>query len=393
MPKFTNIFVTGGAGYIGSHSVVELLEAGYQVIACDNFTNSVNGEEGHAPSLQRVEEITGKKVIFYQCDLLDYARLDKIFTQHKIDCVIHFAAMKAVGESMEVPLLYYKNNVVGTINLLEVMKAHGCYQLVFSSSCCVYGNPDHLPITEEHPIGKVTNVYGRTKYLIEEMLMDLSRAEERWNIISLRYFNPVGAHPSGRIGEDPTKPFTNLMPYMSQVALGKKPSLTIFGDDYDTPDGTGVRDYIHVMDLAAGHVAALAKIEKDHLRYRTYNLGSGVGVSVLELLRTFEKTTGKQVAHEIKPRRDGDICSMYSNGTRACEELGWTTRFTLEQMCEDFWRWQTMNPCGYRDAGASPDTPVKSKAAVNGTAEHSVNGSVDHVVNGSAQPTAVNGNH
>ncbi|XP_046637006.1 UDP-glucose 4-epimerase-like isoform X1 [Daphnia pulicaria] len=364
MAKFQTIFVTGGAGYIGSHCVVELLEAGYEVIACDNFANSVNGDKGTAPSLERVEEITGKKVTFYQCDLLDYERLNKIFSQHKIDCVIHFAAMKAVGESMEVPLLYYKNNVVGTINLLEVMKAHECYQLVFSSSCCVYGNPERLPITEDSPIGNVTNVYGRTKYLIEEMLMDLSRSDERWNICSLRYFNPVGAHPSGRIGEDPTKPYSNLMPYIAQVALGNKPSLTIFGDDYNTPDGTGVRDYIHVMDLASGHVAALAKVEKDKLRYRTFNLGSGVGVSVIQLVQTFGKVTGMTVAYELKPRREGDISAMYSNGERAKTELGWTPRFTLEQMCEDFWRWQTMNPLGYRsECGAAKD----SAAVTNGT--------------------------
>lgn len=364
MAKFQTIFVTGGAGYIGSHCVVELLEAGYEVIACDNFANSVNGEKGTAPSLERVEEITGKKVTFYQCDLLDCERLNKIFSQHKIDCVIHFAAMKAVGESMEVPLIYYKNNVVGTINLLEVMKAHECYQLVFSSSCCVYGNPERLPITEDSPIGNVTNVYGRTKYLIEEMLMDLSRSDERWNICSLRYFNPVGAHPSGRIGEDPTKPYSNLMPYIAQVALGNKPSLTIFGDDYNTPDGTGVRDYIHVMDLASGHVAALAKVERDKLRYRTFNLGSGVGVSVIQLVQTFGKVTGMTVAYELKPRREGDICAMYSNGERAKTELGWTPCFTLEQMCEDFWRWQTMNPLGYRsECGAAKDSAV----VTNGT--------------------------
>ncbi|KAK4025567.1 hypothetical protein OUZ56_014629 [Daphnia magna] len=367
MAKFQTIFVTGGAGYIGSHCVVELLEAGYDVIACDNFANSVNGEKGTAPSLERVEKITGKKVTFYQCDLLDYERLDKIFSQHKIDCVIHFAAMKAVGESMEVPLLYYKNNVVGTINLLEVMKAHECYQLVFSSSCTVYGNPERLPITEDSPIGNVTNVYGRTKYLIEEMLMDLSRSDEKWNICSLRYFNPVGAHPSGLIGEDPTKPYSNLMPYIAQVALGNKPSVIIFGNDYNTPDGTGVRDYIHVMDLASGHVAALAKVEKDKLRYRTFNLGSGVGVSVIQLVETFGKVTGTTVTYELKPRREGDISAMYSNGERAKTELGWTPRFTLEQMCEDFWRWQTMNPLGYRTESGTVK-PKDSAVVSNGTA-------------------------
>jgi len=327
--------------------VVDLLEAGYQVIACDNFVNSVNGNSDKPPSLQRVEEITGKKVIFYPCDLLDYNGLNKIFSKHKIDCVIHFAAIKAVGESIEVPLPYYKNNVIGAINLLEIMKAHECYQLVFSSSCTVYGNPSTLPITEDHPIGQVTNVYGRTKYFIEEMLMDLSKSDKRWNIVSLRYFNPVGAHPSGRIGEDPTKPYINLMPYLSLVALGKKPSLTIFGDDYDTPDGTGVRDYIHVMDLSSGHLAALAKIEKDHLRYRVYNLGLGKGLSVRELTKIFEETSGLKIPTVMADRRVGDVDTLICDARRANEELDWHPIYDVVRMCEDFWRWQTMNPDGY----------------------------------------------
>lgn len=365
--------MTGGAGYIGSHCIVELLEAGYQVVAVDNFANSVNGEQGEAPSLKRVEQITGKTVTFYQCDLLDKPQLEQIFRKHTIDCVIHFAAMKAVGESMQVPLLYYKNNLVGTINLLEVMKAHGCYQLVFSSSCTVYGNPDVLPITEEHPTGNVTNVYGRTKYFIEEMLKDISAAEKNWNIISLRYFNPVGAHSSGLIGEDPTKAFTNLMPYMAQVAIGNKSSLTIFGGDYDTVDGTGVRDYIHVMDLASGHVAALNKLKNEHLRLRTYNLGTGEGISVLQLLRTFEAVTKTMVPFEIQARRTGDIVSMYANTSLAERELGWKSKYSLENMCEDFWRWQTMNPDGYRGSIKNGDT-IASSVKANSTASVIVNG-------------------
>ncbi|CAL8123438.1 unnamed protein product [Orchesella dallaii] len=254
------VFVTGGAGYIGSHCCVELLEAGYNVVAVDNFANSVE-DDGVATALKRVEKITGKPVTFYKCDLLDRERVMKIFDQHKIDCVIHFAALKAVGESMQLPLQYYKNNLIGTINLLEAMKSTNCFDLVFSSSCCVYGDPEFLPITEEHPTGNVTNVYGRTKYFIEEMLKDLSKSDPKWNIISLRYFNPVGAHPSGLIGEDPTKEVQNVMPFIASVALGKKPHVTIFGNDYNTPDGTGVRDYIHIMDLASGHVAALKKLQ------------------------------------------------------------------------------------------------------------------------------------
>lgn len=296
------VLVTGGAGYIGSHCVVTLQLAGYAVVALDNFANSVNGTNYQsAAALERVEQITGQPVKFYRCDLLNKNEVDDIFRQHRIDAVIHLAAMKAVGESMQFPMLYYKNNLIGMINLLEVMKDHGCRSIVFSSSCTVYGEPERLPITEENETGrKVTNVYGKTKYFVEEMLKDVSHADEvscylcymhisnslmecdgdlmcvrcvrshaqSWNIIALRYFNPVGAHESGMIGEDPTKQFTNIMPYISQVAMGKKESLMIFGNDYDTPDGTGIRDYIHVMDLADGHVAALAKLESEHLKIR-----------------------------------------------------------------------------------------------------------------------------
>ncbi|KAK3908685.1 UDP-glucose 4-epimerase [Frankliniella fusca] len=355
------VLVTGGAGYIGSHCTVELLEAGYNVVALDNFINSVPGPgPGMPPSLERVQQITGRHITFYVCDLLDKQGLQRIFQEHTIDCVIHFAAIKAVGESMQFPLLYYKNNLIATINLLEVMEEHNVYQLVFSSSCTVYGNPESLPITETHPTGDVTNVYGRTKHFIEGMLKDISVANKKWNFIALRYFNPVGAHPSGLIGEDPTKAFTNIMPYMAQVAIGNKPHLTIFGGDYDTEDGTGVRDYIHVMDLAKGHVAALDKLQKEHQRLKFYNLGTGNGVSVLQLLKTFESVTKSKIPFKICDRREGDIVSMYANASLAENELGWKAKFTLPQMCADFWRWQTLNPDGYRKCAEANGSRKKS---------------------------------
>ncbi|XP_014278152.1 UDP-glucose 4-epimerase [Halyomorpha halys] len=347
MPQWETVFVTGGAGYIGSHCIVQLLEAGYEVVAVDNFTNSV-GKNGEALSLKRVEEITGKQVKFYCCDLLDKEKLHRIFRKYKISCVLHFAAIKAVGESMQYPFIYYKNNLIATINLLEVMQAEQCYNMVFSSSCTVYGNPKYLPINESHPTGNITNVYGRTKYFIEEMLKDVSLADEKWNIISLRYFNPVGAHPSGKIGEDPTKPFTNLMPYIAEVAIGKKPFLTIFGGDYETEDGTGIRDYIHIMDLASGHLAALVKLQEKCNRFKIYNLGAGKGFSVFELVKTFEAVTKTKVPCKIVDRRDGDIVSMYADPRLAKEELGWETQYSIEEMCEHFWKWKTLNPDGYQ---------------------------------------------
>lgn len=359
MPRFKTILVTGGAGYIGSHCVVDLVQAGHEVVAIDNFANAVGDDEG-SPALRRVEEITGKKVTFYKADLLDKAQIRDIFDKHPIDCVIHFAALKAVGESMQQPLLYYQNNLLGMLNLLEIMRSHNCFQMVFSSSCTVYGEPKHLPITEDHPTGSITNVYGRTKYFIEEMLKDLSAADKRWNIISLRYFNPVGAHPSGLIGEDPTKEFTNLMPFMAQVALGKKPVLTVFGNDYQTPDGTGVRDYIHVMDLASGHVAALNLLSQNHVGLKVYNLGTGRGVSVKELVEVFEKVTNTKVPLKYEARRLGDITAMWADATLAKNELNWVTKHTIEEMCTDFWRWQTMNPDGY------PKNNVKTSVIVNG---------------------------
>ncbi|CAL1275695.1 unnamed protein product [Larinioides sclopetarius] len=341
------VFVTGGAGFIGSHTVIELLQAGYEVIVIDNFANAVPGQKGDAPSLRRAEQITGKKILFYECDLMDKAKLSGIFSKHKIDFVIHFAAVKSVGESMQKPLFYYKNNVVSTIYLLEVMKEHGVYNMVFSSSCVVYGNPQYLPIDEAHPIGDVTNVYGRTKYAVEQMLADICRAEKQWNIISLRYFNPVGAHPSGLVGEDPTRPFTNLMPYIGQVAMGKKEELVIYGSDYDTDDGTGVRDFIHVMDLATGHVAALKKLDKNS-RYKVYNLGTGQGITVVQLVEAFEKISGKKVACRLADRRRGDIPAIWGDCSLAEKELGWKAQYGLKEMCEDYWRWQTLNPEGYR---------------------------------------------
>jgi len=371
------VFVTGGAGYIGSHCLVELLNADYQVVVIDNFSNSVEAK-GQAPCLERVEKITGKKVTFYECDLLDSPRLNKLFRQHHVDCVIHFAAIKAVGESMHIPLHYYKNNIIGTINLLEAMESVGCYQLVFSSSCCVYGDPESLPITEDHPTGNVTNVYGRTKFFIEEMLKDLSNSNKKWNMVSLRYFNPVGAHPSGLIGEDPTKEFSNIMPYISQVALGNKPYVTIFGNDYDTPDGTGVRDYIHVMDLALGHVAALNKLLNEHSCYKTYNLGLGKGISVLELIKHFQEVAGVRVPCSFAPRRYGDVGTLVCDAAKAYKELEWRPQYDLKTMCEDFWRWQTMNPKGYREDSSVPTATsvenVKNSSAKNGNGVIPTNG-------------------
>ncbi|BES90544.1 udp-glucose 4-epimerase [Nesidiocoris tenuis] len=359
------VFVTGGAGYIGSHCIVELLQAGYNVVAVDNFTNSVC-EDGEAPSLKRVEMITGKPVTFYQCDLLNKAKLREIFLKQHIDFVIHFAAIKAVGESMQFPVMYYENNIIGTIYLLEAMKEAGCYQLVYSSSCTVYGNPQYLPITEDHPTGNITNVYGRTKYFIEEMLKDVSAADKEWNIISLRYFNPVGAHPSGHIGEDPTKAFTNLMPYMAQVAIGHKDSLTIFGGDYATKDGTGIRDYIHVVDLASGHLAALQKLSNSVVRYKTYNLGTGQGYSVLELIDNFEKATKTKIPYKIVERRLGDIEQIYADVRLAKEELKWETKYSMKEMCEHFWKWKTMNPDGYRKSSIQTNGSGNEPASVNG---------------------------
>ncbi|MCI8402977.1 MAG: UDP-glucose 4-epimerase GalE [Lachnospiraceae bacterium] len=334
------ILVTGGAGYIGSHTCVELLNEGYDVVVVDNLYNASR------KSLERVEQITGKKVTFYEADILDRDALNEIFDRESIDSVIHFAGFKAVGESVAKPLEYYYNNITGTLVLCDVMRSHQVKSIVFSSSATVYGNPAFVPITEECPKGEITNPYGQTKSMLEQILLDLHVADPEWNVILLRYFNPIGAHKSGLIGEDPKGIPNNLVPYIAQVAVGKLERLGVFGDDYDTPDGTGVRDYIHVVDLAAGHVKAIRKIEeKDGVHI--YNLGTGKGYSVLEVLHAFEKACGKELPYEIKPRRAGDIPTCYADPARACTELGWKAERGIEEMCEDSWRWQSQNPNGY----------------------------------------------
>ncbi|XP_062575729.1 UDP-glucose 4-epimerase-like [Saccostrea cucullata] len=335
------ILVTGGAGFVGTHSVIELIEAGYSVVVLDNLANA------SMESIKRVEEITGKSIPSYSVDLLDRTALSDLFSKHKFSSVIHFAGLKAVGESCQLPLLYYKNNIGGTINLLEVMKEKGVKNLIFSSSATVYGSPQYLPIDEKHPVGGCTNPYGKTKYFIEEILRDLHKAEPDWNIIMLRYFNPVGAHKSGKIGEDPQGIPNNLMPFIAQVAVGKRAELSVYGSDYDTPDGTGVRDYIHVVDLAQGHVAAQKKIETN-CGCKVYNLGTGKGYSVLEMDKAFEEASGKPIPYKKVDRRPGDVASVYGNADLAKQELGWSATRDLKQMCEDTWRWQSLNPNGFR---------------------------------------------
>lgn len=334
-----SILVTGGAGFIGSHTVVELLENDEEVVVVDNLSNSKK------EALNRVEEITGKTVTFYKTDLLNKTGLDEIFSNHDIDSVIHFAGYKAVGESVEKPLMYYHNNITGTVYLCEVMREHGVKNIVFSSSSTVYGDPDEVPVKEDFPVS-ATNPYGRTKLFIEEILRDLNTADNSWNVALLRYFNPVGAHPSGKIGEDPNDIPNNLMPYITQVAVGKLQKLSVFGDDYPTPDGTGVRDYIHVVDLAKGHLSALKKLKEDP-GVVIYNLGTGTGYSVLDVVKAFEKASGKEIPYEITDRRAGDIAINFADPSKAEEELGWKAEFDLEDMCRDSWRWQSQNPEGY----------------------------------------------
>lgn len=336
------ILVTGGAGYIGSHTCVELLNEGYEVVVVDNLYNSSE------KSLERVKEITGKDVKFYKADLLDQEAVKEIFDKEKIDSVIHFAGLKAVGESVAKPLEYYHNNLTGTLILCDEMRKHGVKNIVFSSSATVYGNPAQIPITEECPKGQVTNPYGWTKSMLEQILTDLHTADEEWNVVLLRYFNPIGAHKSGIIGEDPKGIPNNLIPYITQVAVGKLACLGVFGDDYDTPDGTGVRDYIHVVDLAVGHVKALDKI-KENPGVVVYNLGTGNGYSVLEVVKAFEKACGKEIPYQIKPRRAGDIATCYADPAKAAKELHWKAERGLDEMCEDSWRWQSGNPNGYED--------------------------------------------
>jgi len=334
------ILVTGGAGYIGSHTCVELLSGGEEIIVIDNYYNS------KPEAIKRITELTGREFKFFNCDILDRAGLQKIFSEHDISCVIHFAGLKAVGESCKIPLLYYENNVSGTVVLCQVMAEYGCKKLIFSSSATVYGGDNPVPYKEEMPTGAVTNPYGRTKYVIEEILKDLYASDNEWSIALLRYFNPIGAHKSGRIGEDPNGIPNNLMPYISQVAIGKLPYLNVFGNDYPTKDGTGVRDYIHVCDLAVGHVKAYYKVARDTGIF-TYNLGTGNGVSVKELVAAFEQATGVTINCKEAPRRDGDIPWCYAAPEKAAAELGFETVRGIEEMCEDTWRWQSMNPEGY----------------------------------------------
>ncbi len=338
-----HIIVTGGAGYIGSHTCLELLNSGHEVTVIDNLCNA------HPQGLQRVEELTGKKIHFFQVDLLDKPALDRVFknTQNAF-AVIHFAGLKAVGESVEKPLRYYQNNLTGTLTLCEVMQENGLKNIVFSSSATVYGDPASVPITEDFPLLSCTNPYGRTKAMIEDILRDIFVADPAWNIALLRYFNPVGAHESGRIGEDPNGIPNNLMPYVSQVAVGKLPQLSVFGDDYDTHDGTGVRDYIHVVDLAIGHLRAIEKLEQSP-GVVTYNLGTGQGYSVLDMVKAFEKASGRKVAYTIAPRRAGDIAKCYADPSLATKELSWKAERGIEEMCVDTWRWQSQNPNGYKE--------------------------------------------
>ena len=334
------ILVTGGAGYIGTHTCIQLLSAGYQLLVLDNFSNS------SPEALRRVQAITGIEVPCVEGDINDAALLDSLFEQHAIDAVIHFAGLKAVGESVAQPLRYYHNNVSGTVTLCQAMQRAGVFNLVFSSSATVYGDPASLPIREDFPTS-ATNPYGRSKLIIEEILGDLYTSDPRWNVALLRYFNPVGAHPSGLIGEDPSDIPNNLMPYIAQVAVGRREKLSVFGSDYPTVDGTGVRDYIHVMDLADGHVKALAWLQQG-LGIKAFNLGTGRGYSVLEMLKAFEQACGKALAYELVARRSGDVASCYADPALAEQELGWKATLGIEAMCADGWRWQSQNPDGYR---------------------------------------------
>ncbi|MBP5619267.1 MAG: UDP-glucose 4-epimerase GalE [Bacteroidaceae bacterium] len=336
------ILLTGGAGFIGSHTIIELDKAGYDVVVVDNLYNS------NPKALDRVGQIIGKQIPFYKADIRDHEALTKIFEAEKPEAVIHFAGLKAVGESVAKPLEYYHNNMTGTFILLDVMRNHNCKNIIFSSSATVYGDPVQIPITEQCPKGHCTNPYGQTKSMLEEVLMDVQKADPEWNVVLLRYFNPIGAHPSGLIGENPNGIPNNLMPYITQVAIGKRPGLGVFGNDYPTHDGTGVRDYIHVCDLAAGHVAALQAIQRK-CGLGIYNLGTGHGYSVLDVVNAFEKSNGVPVKYSIKPRRPGDIATCYCDPTKAREELGWTAQYGIEEMCRDSWNWQKNNPNGYDD--------------------------------------------
>lgn len=335
-----NILLCGGAGYIGSHTAIELDKAGHSVVVVDNLVNS------NPESLRRVGKIIGKEIPFYEADVRDAEALDKIFKENKIDAVIHFAGLKAVGESVEKPLEYYHNNMTGTFILMDVMRKNGVKNIIFSSSATVYGDPAIIPITEECPKGQCTNPYGQTKSMLEQVMIDVQKADPEWNVVLLRYFNPIGAHQSGTIGENPNGIPNNLMPYITQTAVGKRKELGVFGNDYDTPDGTGVRDYIHVCDLASGHVAALKAINRK-CGLAIYNLGTGHGYSVLDVVKAFIKVNGVDVPYVIKPRRAGDIATCYCDPSKAKAELGWEAKYGIEDMCRDSWNWQKNNPDGY----------------------------------------------
>ena len=343
-PKDTCVLVTGGAGFIGSHTVVQLLEGGYQVVIVDDLSNS------SAVAVDRVKTIVGdeaaKNLTFYEANVLDRDAMNKIFDTHQIDRVIHFAGFKAVGESVSKPVEYYHNNIENTLVLIDVMRNHGCKSIIFSSSSTVYGDPDNPPVTEEDPKKPATNPYGWTKWMIEQILMDVHTADPEWDVVLLRYFNPIGAHPSGLIGEDPKGIPNNLVPYVAQVAVGKLEAVQVFGNDYPTPDGTGVRDYIHVVDLARGHVCAIKKLQTNCGLF-ICNLGTGHGYSVLDVIHAFEKACGKKLPYVIDPRRPGDIAECYADPTKAKNELGWVAEYGIEEMCADSWNWQKNNPNGY----------------------------------------------
>lgn len=335
-----NILVTGGAGYIGSHTCVELLSRGYGVVVVDNLVNS------SSKAIERVEQITGKHIDFYQNDVRDRAALDAIFEKHDISCAIHFAGLKAVGQSVAMPLEYYDNNLFSTVTLCEAMRDHNVKNIVFSSSATVYSGDNDMPLRESSVTGMCTNPYGWTKYMSEQILRDMAFADKDWSVVLLRYFNPIGAHSSGLIGEDPRGIPNNLMPYISQVAIGRLDHLNVFGNDYDTPDGTGVRDYIHVVDLARGHVAAIEYMQR-HKGENVFNLGTGTGYSVLDMVKAFVRVTGRKIPYEIVPRRPGDLATVYSSPDKSAELLGWKAQYDLDAMCRDAWAWQSKNPMGY----------------------------------------------
>ena len=335
-----NVLVTGGAGYIGSHTCVELLNRGMGVVVIDNLVNA------SPKAIERVEQITGKHVDFYENDVRDRAALDRIFEKHHIDCAIHFAGLKAVGQSVSMPLEYYDNNLFSTVTLCEAMRDHGVKDIVFSSSATVYSGDNDMPLREGSRTGMCTNPYGWTKYMSEQILRDTAFADSGWAVVLLRYFNPIGAHSSGLIGEDPKGIPNNLMPFISQVAVGRLDHLNVFGDDYDTHDGTGVRDYIHVVDLARGHAAAIEYMQR-HRGESVFNLGTGMGYSVLDMVKAFERVTGKKIPYEIVPRRPGDLATVYSSPDKSAEELGWKAQYDLDDMCRDAWAWQSKNPMGY----------------------------------------------